>query len=605
MLKSIPCFIFVLLTASLSAFPQNANVAVPPRDIDAKAEPLPEKTPESRIRGRVIYEDTGKPVRRAEIVLLSTSELTQDYYTKSQTDGNGEFVMSHVRAGSYYPMIDVPGILNPLSYKGFFGMSGDDPQISAAKLDLFFKKIVSTGGGDLEVVILAKRAGAIGGRVQYADGDPAAGIRVEALRKATDGFEERSEEPGRPADVGVTNTDDRGIYRFVGLPPGEYIVYILEKVVHTPDSDGEYDYSLGSDRERRSQLRTYYPDVSEISEAKLLEIAVGGQQEGINITIPERKLFELSGTVISKADKKPVVSANINFERINGKELLVGAYRVFSRTISTNAAGEWTVKNLPAGNYRVQIFPPYVYEEPGSVNLKKSPKFAPVTEEIKIADESPDKILTELPFESVLLGTVVVEGGKVLPRSFSIFALHEGKSSPYAADTIELEEDEKKVDFRIDGVSSGANSILLYLHNDPAFYVKSVRKGSIDLTKTTLQVQEGEELKGIEVVLSDKPGVIKVKFAEGDDKLDFPRIVIVPVGKTPVEMQSLVRILVPNENGETEKKMTPGEYIVRIFMEHREGEPVDDWQKKQAEIGKKVTIREGEITSVTLEIPKK
>ena len=33
--------------------------------------------------------------------------------------------------------------------------------------------------------------------------------------------------------------------------------------------------------------------------------------------------------------------------------------------------------------------------------------------------------------------------------------------------------------------------------------------------------------------------------------------------------------------------------------------PEDDWQKKQAEIGKKVTIREGEITSITLDLPKK
>jgi hypothetical protein len=125
MVKCILCIIFVLLTASLAALSQNANVAVPPRDTEARPESLPEKTPEARIRGRVIYEDSGKPVRRAEIVLLSASDLTPEYYTKSQTDGNSEFVMSHVPAGSYYPMIDVPGILNPASYKGFFSAGRD------------------------------------------------------------------------------------------------------------------------------------------------------------------------------------------------------------------------------------------------------------------------------------------------------------------------------------------------------------------------------------------------------------------------------------------------------------------------------------------------
>jgi hypothetical protein len=112
-------------------------------------------------------------------------------------------------------------------------------------------------------------------------------------------------------------------------------------------------------------------------------------------------------------------------------------------------------------------------------------------------------------------------------------------------------------------------------------------------------------MKGIEVVLSDKPGVLKIKFAAGEDKFDFPRTVIVPVGKTPIEMQSLVRIPTPGENGEVEKKTAPGEYIVRIFMEHREGEPVDDRQKKQAERGKKVTVREGEIINIILDLPKK
>lgn len=591
MLKDLFFILLFLLSPAYSVFSQE-----PPPPVQLPT-PIEVKIPESIIRGRIVYEDNGKPVRRGEISLLTAESLT-NLIPKAITNDSGEFELKGVRAGNYYPLINVPGVLNPNDYEGFFS-AGEQRDVSAAKLDTFFKRIVTDGVNEAQVVILAKRAGAISGRATFSDGDPAPGIRVQALRKAADLFE-------GPRSTGVADllnakTDDRGFYRFSGLPPGEYIIRFQERADHTAVGES-YDY----DRDWKSELKSYFPGVATAVEAKVLEIAAGQQQEGVDIVISDRKLFQISGAVLSKKDKKPLKGVGVSLQRTDSEDP-VGYGNRTRLYVLTDEQGKWALKDLPGGVYRAEIGPQsgHNYEDQAEDKKeKKEPKYGRVIQDIKVVDTSPQAIVTELPYESTISGTIVSASGKPLPQDINVIAIKD-ESSAFAL-TYNY-NDAKKMDFRINDAWPGSNTILVYLLNNPDFYVLSIKYGSSDILRSPLTVKEGEETKGLEIVLSDKPGIIKGKVRAGEGVFDFPRVGIGPAGMSETHSNNRFYGAVPNENGEFVSRVAPGEYFVFFYKNTylSSAGPWDDWYKKQTAGAKKITIKEGETINITLDLPKK
>jgi hypothetical protein len=131
------------------------------------------------VRGRLIYEDTSRPVRYALVMLMPDKSEYSIYSSKFvKTDENGEFVIKNVKAGTYIPYVKSEGILNLNSYKFSFRQ-----QINDDKSDSQFEKIVVGGLGEFQVVVRARRGGSISGKIVYADGESAVGVKIEALRK--------------------------------------------------------------------------------------------------------------------------------------------------------------------------------------------------------------------------------------------------------------------------------------------------------------------------------------------------------------------------------------------------------------------------------------
>ncbi len=585
---------------------QNANNAMEKAaNVLANTSYQPKDEPKSKVRGQVIYEDTGRPVRRGEIVLANAENLVSSY--KTITDDNGEFEIEKVEAGTYYAVVEVPGILNPDNYRSFFSSSGDEPKISAPKLARFFQKITVDGISPAQVLVTVKRAGAISGKVIYSDGEPAIGIRVEALRKFNDEFEGGLEELNdRTRNIGVISTADRGYYRFAGLPPGEYIIFVSEKVLHI-------DYkSYFPSFDKDSELKTYFPDVPTAKAAKVLEISLGQEQTDINITIPDRRLFKISGVVLSKVDGKPMQNATIKFRKkeddgILNFRLLFSQYRV----AATDENGRWMIKDLPKGSYEITVSPPYQSREQYRDDEEKSnkkPKFAEVSKEVKLEDKDILDLKTELPIQAFISGTIIVEGKKQLPKSISILALNEKRNKSFSSDYISPEQTANKtsVDFRIDGLVEDKISLFGYISENEGFYVKSIKHGNTDLMTSLVEIKEGQETKDVKIVLSDEVGTLKGKVQSDDGRFDFPRVFIAPVGMTENQVVNRIKSDVPNENGEFEIKAEPGEYFVYFFQKSSDDkeETWNEWLQRLTKNAEKITIKAGETTKITLKLSK-
>src|ERR1044072_4432082 len=123
MLK-IPAYILLaIIFLACPAIAQNSNTtsnAVRTAGEIMAALP-PEPPANSTMRGRVYYEDTGRPVRRASIMFLR-SDSGGPGEISGLTDGDGNFLIKNVSAGTYFPVINAPGVVSPIAYLDFSKM---------------------------------------------------------------------------------------------------------------------------------------------------------------------------------------------------------------------------------------------------------------------------------------------------------------------------------------------------------------------------------------------------------------------------------------------------------------------------------------------------
>jgi hypothetical protein len=207
-------------TTEKKATVSNTNESEDEEEPQAAPQPVATPLAKSIVKGRVTYEDNNRPVRRARLMLLQTDGESRTEKT-GVTDERGEFTITDVAAGSYIMVVDSPGIISPFSSVELEeGVNERDMLVS---LKREFNDISVNGTNTVEANIRARRGGIVTGRVTYADGDPAVNAQIIIMRKK-DGRMMRFITGLSPYSMLALKTDDRGIFRIAGLPPGEYVV---------------------------------------------------------------------------------------------------------------------------------------------------------------------------------------------------------------------------------------------------------------------------------------------------------------------------------------------------------------------------------------------
>jgi Carboxypeptidase regulatory-like domain len=670
--------LFLLLIIS-SANAQNTNTAVvqpKPANANAAATPTPRKSPKpvrtplpndadygeppevkalepanTTIRGRVYYEDTGRAVKRASIMLMPKTMGGGPEFS-GITDSNGNFQIKNVRVGTYFAMVNAPGVVSPLAYADISQAKGDEGLKQAF---INFEPITANGINDLDVQVPAKRGGAISGKIMYADGDAAIGVSVQILRKLDGKFipvipNLSSLMMAMMQSGGVYQTDDRGIYRFAGLPEGEYIVKVSENATHSDSKDqgryGAFEASLFGGN--TSFLTMFYPDVFDSEKAQIINLVLGQETTEINLVIPNRELHKIEGKVIAGKDKLPIKNAKITLKRVGDKTTLPFGEERLSQYSTTDDEGKFAFKEIPAGTYRAtivaqnsqfdekkQIYGSSPYADGYAVNApavnsvryaansaiaqanqKKTPKFSKKTQEIAIEEKDIEDLKIEMGFGATISGTVKAEIGEEMPTNFTIFALDENDENT-ATGVIyngEFEYNEKGRQkrnvfdhtFDLDGVAEGKTKFSFYC-GDNDYYVKSATFRNVDLLINPFEVKEGEIVKGLQVVLSKDVGTLKGKVLNAENEpAKNTEITFFPTNAGRRSSRSFTRDIKTDENGEFEIKLPPIEYAA-IFIDKRDLKSVKEFQTFIDEAMKdaqKVSIEANKTQTISIKMKK-
>jgi hypothetical protein len=563
------------------------------------------------------------------------------------TDGAGKLEIRDLKAGKYYAVVNAPGVVTPLAYIDLTKSRADSFEEQLAG----FPPIVVNGVSDLVAEIPAKRGGAIGGRISYANGDPAIGVKVEILRKVGDEYLTTLSNFSvigamLNGGAGTFQTDDRGVYRFAGLPAGEYIVKASENVVHSTNRRNTYDDMFESMFIGGfSMVTVFFQDAFDKTKAQILTVEFGQELVEINIVIPDRGLHSVEGKVVSAKDKLPIRNARLSIQRV-GDEAAEEERYGRNRQVSYSAdEGEWKFVELPAGRYKLTVEAENSeFDEaakaygvsanygantanaaanvmaPGNYPVGRQPdkpparKFARQIKEFTIEDKDLSAQVIELTYGATISGSVKAEGKDDLPEVVTI-SVTDIDSDLTSSTTVYSGDYEggsngrlKTKDFKIEGVTSGKVVFTIHI-NDREYYVKKAMAGSTDILLDAVDLKEAEDLRGVQIVLAKDTGTLKATIVDGQ-KQPVPgmQITLVPTDPSKYRNSSFYRTARSDENGELEIKLPPFEYAVLSLPDRIASKRRDDLNKwladaiKQAQTFK---IEAGKTQKVTIKLESK
>ncbi|HEX6622134.1 MAG TPA: carboxypeptidase regulatory-like domain-containing protein [Pyrinomonadaceae bacterium] len=579
-------------------------------------------------------------MRRARVTLANRSERAHQYF--GVTDANGEFRIGGVTPGHYVAYVIAGGVISPVSFIPLAELSGGAPDLHRPELRRFFDEVEVDGKGDKQLTVRARRGAAIGGKVTYANGDPAINVRVHIMRRSESRLSKFM--PGSaPSSLAGLTTDDRGMFRVAGLPPGEYVVGVSELADHADDNDsrpgtpefveGNAFYALMSD----PLLTTYYPSTPRAADATPIKVEAGDERADVDITVAERELRSVGGVVRGRRDRRPVANARVAIARKSGGEggpdAAATVFGEMTQTsVRTDAEGRWRLKDLPDGEYTLHAAPP---EEPDEAAValyeKMNPNAAPNSNlsharpqrkkryasgrrDVKVSADIDDLSL-ELSDGARVAGRVTFEGGKPPEYSTLFLTPSEPRPSEFAMEAVPGATVFNGV-FQVEGLRPGK----YYVHPntygvaeggneaDDDFYVKSISWNGRDLMHEPLEVGEGANVEDVRIVYARGPARLFVRVTTQADKEPARRalVFLVPANTQGWSLYGQNPRCHTDDEGTCEVAGAPGDYKVVALAPQLVVSDTTDFEAEitlRAANAPRVTLRAAETKDLDLVLP--
>jgi hypothetical protein len=306
------------------------------------------------VTGKVMCSDTQRAARFANVMLIATQEVTQTQQrggfagggnfgrrVAARTDLDGNFTVQ-AEPGDYYVTATATGYASPVAEIAARLNSG----ATSADLLAALPQVHVAEAGGATVNITLDRGAVIQGKMQWDDGSPAAGVNVSV--------QPTTAATGAPTDLtrivsqlgggfggglgGFQTTDDRGVFRVTGLPPGSYWV---RASVTTPSADPG-----GGTFQRMTSVAFYAPGKVRRSDAQVVTLKSGEERDDVQFMMDLSSLHTVSGHV-GTTDTGSIATGVVRLTDTQDSTL--------SRMAIINTDGSFAVQWVPAGTYTLAV----------------------------------------------------------------------------------------------------------------------------------------------------------------------------------------------------------------------------------------------------------
>ncbi|MBO0719347.1 MAG: carboxypeptidase regulatory-like domain-containing protein [Blastocatellia bacterium] len=504
------------------------------------------------IAGRVISSD-GQPIANAEI---SATRLNAERWRRWVTsDEEGNFILKDLLRGAYYLSARMPGYVSA---------------------DLPFENAVHRTGEN--VIISMVKGGVITGRVTDETGEPLVGVIVsQHCLRTPDGKAIESRNLMYQDLFG--RTDDRGIYRIYGLPPGVYIVSIGHSI-------GDLGMSQATQVWRDAP--TYYPSATRDT---AIEIPVHEGEEVSGIDIRDRGergrlvsgyfrggdvlsyrtvwLRGLDGGLDTSSDVYPNSGGFAFFGVPDGEyELIakVGEQNFWARrriSVKGSDVSGIELKAAPGGSIAGRV----LIE---SADLKN----VCANDGENQASGRPGRIDQGRSFEEITLRAVLSESGQPAPQIFFDEMLGCMPNANGEFTLKNLEPSRYRIDVDLP---------------DDTWYIRSIKQTGATSKKNSLNdftLRSGDKFSGVEVVIGEGAGALSGRVIPAKGELPSPlRTCLIPAEAANEDDMVRYASVVTNDGAFAFKHIAPGKYLVhtRQEQEAKSGQTQDAIEKLRRE----------------------
>jgi hypothetical protein len=326
----------LLSVAALAAAPQSSTRDLPPMSA----------TGTGAIGGVVTGDAPDAPPVRRALVTLSGGGASG----RAMTDDAGRFVFDALPAGRYSVTVAKAAFVT--TYYGS-PRAGRGP---GTPIPLADGQRVTT------LAVTLTRGAVIEGALRDGAGTPLASGQVRVQQVAFVNRERTFVDV--PGILPWATTDDRGVYRIYGLPPGEYVVSATgggPGIAHVVTSD-ELEDANRLARSRNAvasspvvaprpqpafaRVTTFHPDAAAPAQARAIALRAGEERTGVDIVSQIARVSRIAGVVVGESGSPERAGL------IGIVSLTTGSLYSSPGAVRADAEGRFATSPMPAGRYQ-------------------------------------------------------------------------------------------------------------------------------------------------------------------------------------------------------------------------------------------------------------
>jgi hypothetical protein len=535
--------------------------------LDAQSNPpvagaLPADKQTCSVSGNVVRQDTGEPLIKTRITLVSHENWEDSVF--DITDSEGHFLLEGLPCASYLLTASRPGFVD-----ASYGQRR--PSAPGAVLTL------SPGQKVIGLFFKLQRASVITGHVFDENGEPVQRALVRVLRPTGRGKRQDTQEAG----TGVTN--DLGEFRIYDLNPGRYYI----AVTYDPWSARE-----GFDPKPRPRLlkkgysATFFPNTTDPSKAQTLALSPGQELTSIDFRMELVTMNTVSGKILN------LPATNTTRGGMNISMSPRGSGLLALDTIDAHSVGKdgtFTLYRIPPGSYYIQA---------GYFDRETMDQLW-TSRQLELTGEDIEGITLAFAPSNTVRGHVQWEGSKQEDFSSLMVFL-----SPVAEDSGVVKHSEVKPD-----------GSLLFLHlnegeyrpsirsTDVDCHIKSGRAGSSPMVDGKVSIHSGAD-NSLELMASCRAPRVEGQVLNGDS---LPAVgvfvVLVPEPRLREQPSEFVTAKTDQNGHFLLKGILPGDYKLFSWDSVEEGDWYDaDFLKPFEDKGIPIHLDESDHKSIGLNL---
>jgi len=559
------------------------------------------------ISGSAVAADTGRPLTRVRIIASGNAEIS-DRLTSGQLQDLEMQLLA--RLGQMAQRGAGPGALRgglrlvrsaQTDDQGYYEIRELPPgkyTITASKtgfVDVTFgQRRPPRPGTPLEIAdgqqiknvsFSLPRGSVITGQILDEDGEPIARAAVTVMRYQYQNGQRQL------APAGSDQTDDRGMYRVYDLPPGDYFVSAVSRLLMRPME--RFMPAMAPDAEEGAlgYAPTFYPGVTTPPDATRVSVALGQELGGVDFQLQLVPMARVSGTVLD-ADGSPLAGGNV----ILAPDYAESVARGSSITGRVARDGAFTIDNVPPGRYVL-----WARSRP---NRDEAATFAVHT--LAVGGQDLPNLMVTLSPGATVTGSIGFDASTAQPPAdLSRFRITMPALDPIPFGGNQNSRVAEDGTFELTGVPAGRRAIRV--QNAPVpWSLKSVIVNGRDVTDDPIEVRNAQTITLVQVIFTDRVATLAGSITDqrNEPALGYTVILFSTDSTTWRPQSRTIMAVQPDQTGAYSfRGMPPGAYFLAAVDDVEQGEWYDPTFLQELQPGAvRVTINEGGTTARDLRV---